>query len=97
MSEHSAGDADYLRRLVVLGHFHVGDVAELAQMSDRQLRRFIRDRFGCSLRDWLDGERLWHADSEFRSGKSTKQAASDLGFESTPSFCRWLRRIKGGR
>jgi transcriptional regulator GlxA family with amidase domain len=82
------------RNLGNLAHFHPGELAALAGMSQRSLHRSFQQIFGRSPREWLAQERMRVAQSLLLSGQSGKAVAMDVHFGHPANFSRWFNARK---
>ena len=64
----------------------LSELAQLCQMSVRQLTRAFRASRGCSIAEYVAAKRLEHAKRMIASGDTIKAVASILGFSSSSSF-----------
>src|SRR3954470_20099929 len=69
-------------------------LAELCDLSCRQLRRVIREETGASPKAWLNQLRLIAARRRLLSGDPVKKVALDLGFKQTSHFCRRFKSFQ---
>lgn len=83
-----AGEIDHL---AAKARFDVKVLAELCQLSVRQLERNFRNQLGRTPRDWLNEQRLTAAKRMLRSGDQVKKVASNLGFKQSSHFCRQFK------
>jgi AraC-like DNA-binding protein len=70
-------------------------LAQICQVSSRQLRRHFQQRFGRSPQDWLDEQRMLAAGPLLRKVRSVKQAAYELGFKQVSHFSRAFKEFYG--
>jgi AraC-like DNA-binding protein len=63
--------------------------------SPRQLRRYTKEIFDSSVKDWLDKQRLADAPGLLRKYRSVKRAASELGFRQATHFSREFKKYYG--
>lgn len=71
------------------------ELAELCNLSIRQLTRGFRASRGCSIGDWVTQVRIDGAKRLLASGQSIKSIAYEMGFSSTSSFSFAFRRATG--
>ena len=70
------------------------DARKLAQLRDisvRQLQRYFRRNFHCSPQSWLNERRMLAAQQLLLKGEQVKKVALDLGFKQTSHFCRQFK------
>ena len=77
-----------LEALALQAHFRSSALAALIHRSERQLRNIARRHFGCSLRFWLDEQRLRLAVELLREQNSVKSVSASLGFRQVSHFSR---------
>lgn len=92
----SALDAvsDWEQRLTQSG-FGVAALARRCEISERELRRYIDDRFGVSTHRWISGKRMEMARALLRNGKSVKWISLELQFKQESHFSREFKRVYG--
>jgi AraC family transcriptional regulator len=73
----------------------LGDLAELCNISVRQLTRGFRTSRGCSIRDHIAHTRIEAAQRRLASDESISKIAEALGFASPASFSSAFRRATG--
>ncbi len=73
----------------------LAELAELCQLSVRQLARGFRASRGCSIGDYVALNRVEHARCLLATGQSIKSVAYSLGFSTPSSFCFAFRRVTG--
>ena len=61
-------------------------LAQSVGVSQRNFRRFVRDRFGKGLHEWLNDLRMRHAVFLLKEGKPIEIIAIELGFHSASAF-----------
>ena len=71
------------------------ELAQLCQLSVRQLTRGFRAGRGCSIGDYLANSRMEQARQLLAGDQSIKAIAYTLGFASPSSFCFAFRRFAG--
>ncbi len=71
------------------------DLADLCQLSVRQLTRGFRASRGCSIGDHVAASQLDHAKRLLASDQSVKAVSYSLGFASPSAFCFAFRRAAG--
>lgn len=80
--------------LVEAAHYDARKLAELCDISVRQLQRHFRRNFDCSPQIWLNKRRLLAAQKLLLQGEPVKKVALDLGFKQTSHFCRQFKSHK---
>ena len=70
----------------------LNELAELCQLSVRQLTRGFRKSRGCSIGDYVANNRISQARELLATDQSVKAIAYSLGFASPSSFCFAFRR-----
>lgn len=73
----------------------LAELAELCQLSVRQLARGFRVSRNCSIGDYVALNRVEHARRLLATGQSIKSVAYSLGFSTPSSFCFAFRRATG--
>lgn len=73
----------------------LNELAELCQLSVRQLTRGFRASRGCSIGDYVANSRVEHAKRLLATEQSIKAIAYSLGFSTPSSFCFAFRRATG--
>lgn len=73
----------------------LAELAELCQLSVRQLTRGFRASRGCSIGDYVASSRVQHAKRLLATEQSVKSIAYSLGFATPSSFCYAFRRATG--
>lgn len=71
------------------------ELADLCQLSVRQLTRAFRASRGCSIGDYVANSRVEHAKRSLSTDQSIKAIAYSLGFSTPSSFCFAFRRATG--
>jgi len=72
--------------------FRVDRLADHCGVTERQLRRYIYLKFGCSPQVWISRIRLEKALALIREGKLIKEAAVDVRFGHQGSLSREFKR-----
>jgi AraC-like DNA-binding protein len=72
--------------------YRVGILADLCGVTERQLRRYFRGRFGSTPHLWLASSRLHKSHELLSAGDLVKQAATEVHFSSQASFSRQFKR-----
>ncbi len=78
-------------QLAEAAHYNANELATLLNRSPRHVRRQSRYLLGYSPQAWLDRLRMLRAPSQLPSSDSVKQAAANLGFKTSPHFCRLFK------
>lgn len=73
----------------------LAELATLCGLSVRQLTRGFRASRGCSIGDYMAGQRVMRARELLATDTSVKTIAYTLGFSSPSSFCYAFRRATG--
>jgi AraC family transcriptional regulator len=73
----------------------LSELAELCNLSVRQLARGFRISRGCSIGQYVERVRIEHAKRLLIAGKSIKSVAYSIGFASPSSFSYAFRRTTG--
>lgn len=81
------------QRLAAEAHFHAGELATLAGLSPRQLRRRIRRIFGVSPCEWLAQQRFGYVKSAVSARERVKEIAKVSGLHPC-SFRRWVNQYE---
>jgi len=81
--------------LALEAQFRCSELARLLHRSTRQLRRYSRQRFGCSTQTWLDEQRLQAAVDLLKQENSVKTVAGTLGFKQVSHFSRQFKARYG--
>ncbi len=94
MSALPAGERDWQRVAREAG-FRPTEMALLCSISERQLQRIFRRRFGCTPRRWLRQLQCRLAKELVAQGYSSKAAAAELNFATEAHFCREFKKVFG--
>lgn len=78
--------------LVVQGNYRVELLAGSCGVTERQLRRYFKIRFGISPHAWIRAKRMEQAKSLLSNGKLVKDAAAEVGFLLPSNFARQFKR-----
>jgi len=70
-------------------------MADLLDVKPRELRRFIRKKFGCSLRHQLDVFRQLKAETLAKEGLPAKLIACELHFKQVSHLSRQFKHFHG--
>lgn len=81
--------------LVKRAEYEPRRLAQLCEISLRQLERFTRDRFGQTLKHWVRSLRLTEAEVLLRNGTSAKSTAIELGYKQLSHFSRDFKKHAG--
>jgi AraC-like DNA-binding protein len=71
----------------------VSHLATNCNVSVRQLRNYMREKFGIAPHVWLLKKRLLAAPSLLAQGHSVKEVSAALGFHQQSHFCRQFKRL----
>jgi len=71
-------------------------LAEWAQSSERQLRRYFRRRFKLGLKGWLQALRMQEAERLIRAGQPIKTIWQQLDYASYSAFAHAFTRTHNG-
>ena len=64
-------------------------------ITSRQLRRYFKEWFGRSPKEWLLEKRMNFAQNMLKSGEPVKTVAIQLGFKHASHFCTLFKRTHG--
>jgi transcriptional regulator GlxA family with amidase domain len=81
---------DWFERLV-LANYKISALAKQCRVTERQLRRFFRLKFGCSPRSWVSEQRRRVACSLLSTTELVKEIAAAVGFKQPSSFSRHFK------
>ena len=73
-------------------HFCVGTLAGQCEVTERQLRRYFRSKFGKSPSLWLTSARLELIAPLLQRGQSIKEIAAQIGFSQQGNLTRRFKR-----
>lgn len=74
----------------------VSDITEYMHLSSRHVQRLVRAEYGCTTKEMIDAARIMCAKKYLKETQySVKQIAMLMGFNSTQSFCRFVKRNIG--
>jgi AraC family transcriptional regulator, transcriptional activator for feuABC-ybbA operon len=76
-------------------HYELCAVAKACSISERQLRRYFRKRYGITPKAWIDAQRVRVAAGHVLEGKAVKAIAIDLYFSQRSQFSKFFKRLKG--
>jgi AraC-like DNA-binding protein len=74
-------------------HYDARELAQLCQISTRQLQREFRRCLGCSPQSWLNQQRIMAAQRLLLAGWPVKAVGYELGFKQTSHFCRQFKSL----
>jgi len=72
--------------------YRVAALAKVCSITERQLRRFIHDRFGISPHVWMTRVRLEKSPAMLSQGKMVKEVAAEVGFMGANHFSREFKK-----
>jgi AraC-like DNA-binding protein len=75
--------------------YQAGALSRRLRISERQLRRYTREIFGCSPEKWLGQQRLLLAAGRLKEQRSVKLTAFSLGFKQVSHFSREFKNHYG--
>ena len=78
-------------QLAPMAHFDAKEMADLCQLSIRQLERDFHRQFSRPPQDCLNEQRLKAAEQMLLSGQPVKVVASELGYKQTSHFSRQFK------
>lgn len=70
-------------------------LARSCRISQRELRRYIRARFGQSVREWMESRQMKLARALLREGIPAKEVSLTVGYRETAHFSRSFKRVHG--
>jgi AraC-like DNA-binding protein len=91
----SKGRCEYLKSLASQASYEPGRLAEMAEISLRQLERYSAKDFTATPKAWLRKQRMESACKLLSEAHSVKDAAYVLGFRQPSHFCREFKRYSG--
>jgi AraC-like DNA-binding protein len=74
--------------LADLAKYRVATLAGRCRVTERQLRRYFRDRFHASPHSWMTAKRLQKSRVRLSQGASVKEASAEAGFQRQENFSR---------
>jgi AraC-like DNA-binding protein len=86
---------DYWKTLAVQASYEPGRLAEMADISLRQLERYFPKDFTATPKAWLREQRMQAACEILSDAHSVKDAAYTLCFRHPSHFCREFKRRYG--
>ena len=75
--------------------YQVCALAKTCRVSERQLRRYIWERFRKRAKGWLDELRAEAAKKDFERGEPAKAASTGVQFNHASNFTRFAKRVMG--
>jgi AraC family transcriptional regulator, regulatory protein of adaptative response / DNA-3-methyladenine glycosylase II len=75
--------------------YRVANLSEVCGVTNRQLRRFFHEKFGCSPHAWMITKRLEKTKSVLTEGKLIKEVAFEAGFSQQENFSRQFKQYYG--
>ena len=73
-------------------NFHVAALADQCEVTERQLRRYFRAKFGMSPNLWLTVARLELVQPLLQRGQSVKEIAAQIGFSQQGNLTRRFKQ-----
>jgi len=83
------------KELAAVANYRVNVLAEMRNLSVRQLQRTFRKQFACTPQAWLQQQRLVAARQMLLSGQQVKRVAVELGFKHSSHFCKQFKVVHG--
>jgi AraC-like DNA-binding protein len=83
---------DWEARAEMVG-FRVSDLARRCRVTDRQLRRYFRFKFGSSPHNWMAATRLQKVAPLLYGDELVKEVAARAGFSRPENFARQFKRL----
>lgn len=93
-----ASKLDRIERWEVRGrasNYRVNELAELCQVTPRQLERYFWECFRQSPQDWLLRLAMAEAQRLLTEGMSVADVSQTLRYANTSNFCRAFRKVLG--
>ena len=75
--------------------YQIQEIAKHQHVSERQLRRYLRQRFGVTAKEWLDALRAHDAAEHLARGDLVKTVSGDLKFKQRSHFSKFVKRLLG--
>jgi AraC family transcriptional regulator len=75
--------------------YNAAQMAKLCQITTRQLERQAQLTLGCTPQQWLDEQRMVHAQALLREIDTIKNVAFQVGFKQPSHFCRQFKQHCG--
>jgi AraC-like DNA-binding protein len=75
--------------------YQIPQIAKRQHVSERQLRRYFRRRFGVTAKEWLDTLRARDATEQLVRGDLVKTVSGDLNFKQRSHFSKFVKRVLG--
>lgn len=91
----SESRCDYWKSLAAQASFEPSRLAEMAEISLRQLERYFAKDFTATPKAWLREQRMQAAATLLSKAHSVKNAAYTLHFKHSSHFCREFKRHYG--
>ncbi len=79
-------------QLAKQSNYNAGNMAEICQISLRQLERYFEDDFSRSPLEWLTEQRMLAARHLLLQSQSVKEVAYSLSYKQTSHFCRDFKK-----
>ena len=73
-------------------HFRVATLADLCEVTERQLRRYFLTKFGMSPNRWLTGARMELVPPLLQRGQSVKEIAAQIVFSQPGNLTRRFKQ-----
>ena len=73
-------------------NFRVATLAGRCEVTERQLRRYFRTKFGMSPNHWLTATRLKLVEPLLQRGQSVKEIAAQIGFSQQGNLTRRFKQ-----
>ena len=91
----SESRCEYFKSLASQASYEPGRLAEMAEISLRQLERYFAKDFTATPKAWLQKQRMESACKLLSEAHSVKDAAYVLSFRQPSHFCREFKRYYG--
>jgi AraC-like DNA-binding protein len=91
----SENRCEYFKSLAAQASYEPGRLAEMAEISLRQLERYVARDFRATPKAWLRKQRMESACKLLGEAHSVKDAAYVLSFRHPSHFCREFKRYYG--
>lgn len=75
--------------------YNATQMAKLCNITPRQLERQSQITLGCTPQQWLDEQRMLHAQALLREVDTIKNVAFQVGFKQPSHFCRQFKQHCG--
>lgn len=76
-------------------NYNAAQLAKLCNITTRQLERQSQSTLGCTPQQWLDEQRMLHAQALLREAGTIKNVAFQVGFKQPSHFCRQFKQYCG--